>query len=70
MFRVYIIQNITITFFQNWTNSMNDKDLKTAVKATKDSEKDIEVDENLPPVRSNNVILEGKKVCCFRFTAI
>ncbi|XP_059163261.1 sperm-associated antigen 1-like [Physella acuta] len=46
---------------KNWTNSMSDKDLKKTVKTAKDNEKDIEVDENLPPVRSNNVILEGKK---------
>jgi len=46
-----------------WTKSMNERDSQkqkncAPIKAAGDA---VEVDENLPPVRSGNVVLEGKK---------
>ncbi|XP_005109510.2 sperm-associated antigen 1 isoform X2 [Aplysia californica] len=45
----------------SWTNSMQDRDAKKGVATLKTPEDVVEQDENLPPVRSNNVVLEGKK---------
>lgn len=47
----------------SWTKSMNEKDMHSQKKAVsiKEAGDILEGDENLPPIRSTNVILEGKK---------
>ena len=45
---------------------MHEKDSKKhPVKSNKGAVDIMEVDENLPPIRSGNVVLEGKKVIYF-----
>lgn len=41
---------------------MHEKDLHKSEKSAKDKDSVMEVDENLPPVRSSDVVIEGKKV--------
>ncbi|CAG5119652.1 unnamed protein product, partial [Candidula unifasciata] len=48
---------------KTWTHSMQEKDANIPAKAAvpKDQDDIVEVDENLPPVRSSNIVLKGKK---------
>ncbi|RUS91692.1 hypothetical protein EGW08_000518 [Elysia chlorotica] len=46
---------------KNWTNSMHDQDPAKPEKSTRPTFDIVEGDENLPPIRSGNVVLEGKK---------
>ncbi|GFO38018.1 sperm-associated antigen 1 [Plakobranchus ocellatus] len=46
---------------KNWTNTMHDQDPIKPQKHSRPADDIVEGDENLPPVRSGNVVLEGKK---------
>ncbi|BFZ01434.1 hypothetical protein BsWGS_04473 [Bradybaena similaris] len=48
---------------KTWTHSMQEKDSNIPVKmaTTKGHDDVVEVDENLPPIRSSNIVLKGKK---------
>ncbi|CAL1537604.1 unnamed protein product [Lymnaea stagnalis] len=44
-----------------WTTTMNEKEKKKSGSVSQGPDDILEGDENLPPVRSNNTVLEGKK---------